>query len=64
MEKDMAVAILGPEEGASEGDGFDAVCAELMAAIEAKDPQMLKSALGAYFDMKEALPHEEAEEVE
>lgn len=54
MEKNVAVAILGPEE--PEGDEYDAVCSEIMSAFEKKDTKMLNKALGAYFDMKGTEP--------
>lgn len=63
MEKNVALAILGPEEE-SEDDGFDTVSAELLSAIESKDAKALNKALGAYFEMRDAAPHEEGPHIE
>lgn len=62
MEKNLAVAILGPKE--EEGDPLDSVSSEILQALEAKDAKLLNKALGAYFEMKDAMPHEEGEHLE
>jgi hypothetical protein len=61
---ELAAMILGPKDEPQEDDGYVAVCAELLSALEAKDAKALNKALGAYFEMKEASPHEEGEHIE
>lgn len=59
---------MGPEdevperEGAEDGDEFQAIAGDVLAALESKDKDGLASALKAFFYACDAAPHDEGEQ--
>lgn len=52
------------EEKGEEADEFETVAAELLLAVDKRDPKLLVKAFHALFEMCDAMPHEEGEHEE